>query len=101
MAANTPKLWQERMEAVKIAIADQKKLGAAIKTADRANAASTAVTEFKDKLSAAWLGLVTYYDEAVRQPSRNIGICEEVAIEALLPNPTESLAAENLGKASL
>jgi len=99
MAAETLKMWQEHMAALQIAIVAQTKLLSKTEEAvRRADAASAAVSDFKGKLSTALLGLVTYYDEAVRQPLRNMGIREEVDIESLFPTPKDTLAAGNLVK---
>ena len=96
-AADTLKMWQEHMALLEIAITKQAKLVRQTEEAvRRADAASAAVSDFKDKLSTALIGLVTYYDEAVRQPLRKMGIREEVNIEALFPKPMETAAAESL-----
>lgn len=61
-----------------------------------AEAASRVVVEFKNKLSTALTALVDYYDEAVRQPLRVMGIREEVTIASLFPEPSSTQAAQNL-----
>lgn len=96
-AAENLRMWEEHMRKLKIAIEEQTKVVAQTAEALRiADAASAAVSDFKDKLSTALNGLVDYYDEAVRQPLRQMGIVEEVKIETLFPTPMETMAAKNL-----
>lgn len=97
MAEDTLRLWQKHMEELKLKIVEQaKKVRKTQEAVSRADAASAAVSDFKDKLSTALVGLVRYYDEAVRLPLRDMGIREEVEIEALFPSPEETNAAQNL-----
>jgi len=51
-----------------------------------ANKASTGVSDFKGKLSAALVGLERYYDQAIRRPLREIGLREslDVNIDSLV-----------------
>jgi len=97
MAAENLRQWEAHMAALMKAIDEQTKIvkqtGDALRAAD---AASAAVSDFKDKLSTALTGLVDYYDEAVRQPLRDMGIREEVNIEERFPNPSDTLAAGSL-----
>ena len=98
-AAENLRQWEEHMRKLLIKIQEQaavvRKTEEALQAAD---AAAEAVSDFKDKLSTALNGLVAYYDEAVRQPLRTMGIREEVTIESLFPTPTDTLAAQNLRK---
>jgi len=99
MAAENLRMWEEHMAALMKAIEQQTKIvRQTFEALQAADAASAAVSDFKDKLSTALTGLVDYYDEAVRQPLRTMGIREEVNIEDRFPQPSETLAAENLRK---
>jgi len=98
-AAENLRMWEEHMAALMKAIDEQTKIVRQTAEALRAaDAAAAAVTGFKDKLSTALTGLVDYYDEAVRQPLRSMGIREEVDLEDRFPTPSETVAAENLRK---
>lgn len=97
MAAENLAQWEAHMAALMIAIDEQTKIVRQTKEAlDAADAASAAVSDFKDKLSTALSGLVDYYDEAVRQPLRSMGIREEVNMEDRFPDPSETEAAKAL-----
>jgi len=96
-AVEVVKLWREHVDRTKTMVEEQKKQVAETRKAlNVASAASAAVTEFKDKLATALLGLVTYYDLAVRQPLAKMNIREEDNIETLFPKPADTVAAENL-----
>jgi len=89
--------WRQHVKQTQLLVEEQKKEVAETRKAlNVASAASAAVTEFKDKLATALLGLVTYYDLAVRQPLAKMGIREEVNIETLFPKPADTKAADNL-----
>merc|ERR1740117_2573140 len=75
MAAENLRQWEAHMAALMKAIDEQTKIVRQTAEALRAaDAASAAVSDFKDKLSTALSGLVAYYDEAVKQPLRAMGI---------------------------
>jgi len=96
-AADVVKLWREHVDRTKTMVEEQKsQVAETMKALNVASAASAAVNEFKDKLATALLGLVTYYDLAVRQPLAKMGIREELNIETLFPKPADTAAAENL-----
>lgn len=96
-AAETLRLWEEHMAALLKAIEAQKIVVRQTEEALRAaEAASRVVVEFKNKLSTALNALVDYYDEAVRQPLRVMGIREEVAIASLFPAVSDTEPAGNL-----
>lgn len=96
-AAMTLRMWEEHMAALVKAIEAQKIVVRQTEEALRAaEAASRVVVEFKNKLSTALTGLVTYYDESVRQPLRAMGIREEVDISSLFPDVATTQAAVNL-----
>lgn len=96
-AENTLRMWEEHMAALLKAIEAQKIVVRQTEEALRAaEHASRVVVEFKDKLSTALTALVAYYDEAVRQPLRVMGIQEEVAIASLFPDTSSTQAAQNL-----
>jgi len=97
MAEEYLKTWQAELKVIEEQIAQTEiEVAKTEKALSRANDASAAVTDFKDKLATALLGLVTYYDEAVRQPMRNMGIRDDVNINMLFPKPTDTDAAKNL-----
>lgn len=96
-AAENLRMWEEHMAALLKAIEAQKEVVRRTEEALRAaEAASRVVVEFKGKLSTALTALVDYYDEAVRQPLRVMGIREEVTIASLFPEPSSTQAAQNL-----
>jgi DNA repair exonuclease SbcCD ATPase subunit len=96
-AAENLRMWEEHMAALVKAIEEQSKVVRQTAEALRAaDAASAAVARFKDTLSTALNGLVDYYDEAVRQPLRSMGIREEVNLEDSFPTPSDTTASSNL-----
>jgi uncharacterized coiled-coil DUF342 family protein len=97
MAAENLRQWEAHMAALMKAIEEQTKIvRQTLEALQAADAASAAVSDFKDKLTTALNGLVNYYDEAVRQPLRSMGLREEVNLEDRFPTPSETTAAENL-----
>jgi chromosome segregation ATPase len=96
-AQATLEAWQKHMaELMRKIEAQTRKVKDTFEALQAADRAATAVSDFKDKLATALTGLVDYYDEAVRQPLRSMGIREEVNIEDRFPQPSETTAADNL-----
>lgn len=96
-AAENLRMWEAHMKALLVSIEKQKEIVRRTEESLRAaEHASRVVIEFKNRLSTALTALVSYYDEAVKQPLSEMGIREDVAIASLFPDPATTQAAANL-----